>query len=1500
MRWVRRVALGALALVVLALLIACAALVFLHTERGGRLARDQLLGPVNETLSGALEVGAVSVRGPRVVLTDVVLRDPDGEVVAEIDVVELKAGLGALFRKTVHVELLRLVRPGLYVVQDEEGTNLQRALEPREPKPDKPADAERKGERSMNVVVDALIVEDGRVTYEQRGAAAQRHVALDDLQLRSTLSLLDGGDDLSAELEARATLQEPHPGPLELRATASGEGERRTLQLDFSAAGGELAGGATLKGPEDFEARVERLLLPPELVRAFVPNYRLVAPLRGNGSATRTGKKIRGEVHLSGGSARIDGRGDFDLETFRSSGVQLDARDVDLSQLVEDGPKSDLHLSLEGRGGGRTVEAAEGSLRLHAPTSRIAGSRFGPIDIDAEANGGVLTLRKMDVQLPGVRLGASGQASEERVSLQGRLVAEDLAKLGKAFGRLAGPKGIPMQGSGAATLRVSGPVRAPRVFLTGRFPTLSYDKNRARDVRVRVDLPNAQRPLAGNARVDVRADAATLGEKRLECPALVLTTSGGAVALDARVGGFLELFVAARGEADADGRGLGLQSLVLRYPEARWSLERPARLRFDEQRAAVDELALRSGEQRLSVDLEKTKRRLAASLQLENFDLARLPKALVDPALQLGGTLSVDAQASGRPDSPAITARVALENGQVRQYRGLSLSLDAGWAERRARGRLQGSGIGIRADGEFDLPVEALQTGRRVPVRAQLALDDFSIEKVTAELGRPVPVRGVVGGTLQLRGTARDPELRVELRGREIVYEGQPPVDLEMVLRTDERGRIAARLDAISEERPGFVELDTRWTLGRLLRHPPTAEQFLRAPVALAARFDRFPLPLPMGKPTLDAEVNLRGAPIALRGVADIAVAGLATGDFPPVDAHARVELDGKAIAIDTEIEQSTKTLLRAQARVEGTIARLRDPKKLPRARWSLEGEWGPLELMELQLLGKHKPPLPGEDPAPLLTGITRGRIDARGTLEDPTVEIEATVHGLGSAQATALGDISVRYRYADALSVFAAHLLSGVDGTMAMSGRVPLELSWSRVQEGLPWRTAPLEVKLDATAFNPTFLSGVSPKLLRIEGIVDARVDVRGSVAVPDVQGQFEWKEGALALAGSGEYRDLHLLVRGTHERIVLEELTAKAGDGNARLSGEAVREGEQQLRLAMKAQLKEFPLTVEDQLAATLSLDGDAKGTASLSEIDVDLTLDEARLELPPSARKELQKLDPPQDVVFLRHGKPLDENGRGVGGSGSAGAPDTREIRVRVNGPRNLWVEGDDLNVEIGLSEDFRLNMREEPEVFGDVKVIRGRLDVFGRRFDLERDSKVTFTGPPLAPRVEGVALHPNEREEVTVTLRVTGTAEDLKFETRSDPPLSETEIYTLLATGRRTLRPGTASSGSGNPAVSVLGGIAAAQLKRGIEEVVPLDVLAIEPGERGVAGTRVEAGTYIGDRLYLGIQSQLGAQHEKDENHNQLNVEYQLWKRWMLEVEYGDARQGSADLLWRKQY
>ena len=157
-------------------------------------------------------------------------------------------------------------------------------------------------------------------------------------------------------------------------------------------------------------------------------------------------------------------------------------------------------------------------------------------------------------------------------------------------------------------------------------------------------------------------------------------------------------------------------------------------------------------------------------------------------------------------------------------------------------------------------------------------------------------------------------------------------------------------------------------------------------------------------------------------------------------------------------------------------------------------------------------------------------------------------------------------------------------------------------------------------------------------------------------------------------------------------------------------------------------------------------------------------------------------------------------------------------------------------------------------------------------------------------------------VFVTIR--GQGKEFTIKPTSEPPLPETEIYTLLATGRRTLRAGSGASMNQGQVASVLGSLLASQARKALAAKLPLDVLSIEAGEEGLTDARLEVGKYLTDNLYLGYRGRLGSPQNQSstrrENNNAVRLEYQFSPRWSLEGEYGDAQQGGADVIWSKDY
>jgi hypothetical protein len=100
------------------------------------------------------------------------------------------------------------------------------------------------------------------------------------------------------------------------------------------------------------------------------------------------------------------------------------------------------------------------------------------------------------------------------------------------------------------------------------------------------------------------------------------------------------------------------------------------------------------------------------------------------------------------------------------------------------------------------------------------------------------------------------------------------------------------------------------------------------------------------------------------------------------------------------------------------------------------------------------------------------------------------------------------------------------------------------------------------------------------------------------------------------------------------------------------------------------------------------------------------------------------------------------------------------------------------------------------------------------------------------------------------------------------------------------------------VSVLGGVLTERIQKSLS--LPVDFLLIQPGVEGFTGTRIQTGRQVTERFFLGLQTQVGADVPLGQNRNQLEMEYQLNRRLLLKLEYGDARVGLFDLLWRKRY
>ncbi|GHG94339.1 translocation/assembly module TamB domain-containing protein [Comamonas sp. JC664] len=1562
-RWGRRVLWGLLGLVGLIVLLVAGALVFATTPRGEAFLVEKGLALANEQFSGRLELGRLDLSLGGVILEDLKLYDPEGELVAEIARVDVRARLAGLVRQHVDLPSARIERPRLYLAQDERGLNLTRALEPRTPSPEKPPS----GRGSLVLDLRELVLQDGYVDFRQElPEGGERQVRLEDLDARGSARFAAATVGVGANLDATAQLTRPVTGPVKLNLKARGEENAFQGDVGLALAGLLLdASGSAQLPPEtppgtppgDLKASLvlRRLTAPPELLKTFVPTWPLLVPVSAEGTAGLDGDAAQVDVSAKAASATLSVKGGLDLERMMTDGLAVKARDVDLSELMAQGPKTRISADLDAKGGGTSLESAEGEVKLTVSPSEYLGQPLGPVELEASAKEGRYSLMRLRMLAPGVALQAKGHGTAESIQLNGGLTAGNLALLSQMLAKLMPGTVAPMAGNGTLDFSVKGPLRTPAVKVDGGFPALRYGDVVAQDLALKLEMPNATQPLTSNATLVVARLRA--GGRDLRDVAVTLATQERNLDASVRVQGDAELGLTMKGQVDKNGQGLGIRELALFWPEATWTLQQPTHVGFGGGNVEVaPPLVLASEGQTLSLQGSMRGQRIAARVELGAFDLARLPAAFVPESLGLGGTLTGHAAASGTMARPDAEVDIRLEDGRAQGYEGLQSELKARYVKDRATGTLTAGLPVARLAAEFDVPVQAVLKRRRDTLSLRVNLESLDVAGVMKLAGQPESASGKLAGTLTVEGSARDPLLDLTLRGQDVRYEVPPPgfslpkplaFELRAVSNREDQ-KLSARLDVQGLSPQTYVAVRTPYTLGGLITQPPTPDEVFSTVLGVEARVTELPLTLLQGMSgvqqpggTVSAQLDFEGSVLVPQATLRVKADAVTMNGLPPMNGQLSVVGNERDVKLTLAAQRQDGPLAQLTARLDAPLGALQDREVYGHIPFDIVGRVGPVPLQELPGLATPPAAVARGAPPPEggrskgIQGVLAMELGARGTLDTPQLELTAGVQGLGMGN-TGLGQVRLNYAYKDTRSRFDLLFTEPGGGTLLVNGGLGMDVSLPAITRGLQTDTAPVEVALKARDFNPAFLSGTVEMLRSIGGILQADASLAGTLGKPTFNGSLEWKDGKLGVMGMGEYRDIQLALKASRESLAITTLSANAGNGWMRLNSPltAVRNvrGEYDVSSPGTSDpplvLRNFPIIVDDQLMALVSLRGKVEGTVSPRLINLrNVAIPEATIELPEAKRKDLQPLERPGDVVLVRNGEPLDRKKRKEAQTPPAAAPGTAQggggppaegaaaakagteesesrpmvVWMNVNAPRNLWVKGSDINAELGLSDDFRVEYTDVARLFGEVRVLRGRVDVLGRRFDIQRDSQVRFTGPPATPYINVTAEHRNDNAQVTVFVTIRGQGREITLKPTSDPPLPESEIYTLLATGRRTLERGSgASMNASAQAASVVGSLVANEARKALAAKLPLDVVSIEAGDSGIAGTKLEVGTYVTDKIYVGYTGRVGANLQQGENANAVRFEYQLGTRWSLEGQYGDARSGGLDLIWTNQY
>jgi len=318
LKWVRRILLGTLVLVVL---VVGAAVVTTNTAWFRAWLREQAVVAANGALVGDVSIGALdgslwselTIRDVRITL--------DGEEVLSVPAVRLAWTPMALFSGRVAVTAVEITDPVVRATEDADGDwGIAKALS-LEPPEQEAVEGVATGEQSAGlpvvVSIPAAELTGGHLVVKQAGEAA-RVYDVEQLHLDAGVELVGAGvDAVLRDLSLRLVTAGAPPVDLVVAGAYDAEDAdhiRITIdKLDLTSPDSSVHATATVTDLDALalEATVDIVKLSSPEMQALIPDYPLVADLSGTLTATGSKAALKANGELAAADARIgiDGSG---------------------------------------------------------------------------------------------------------------------------------------------------------------------------------------------------------------------------------------------------------------------------------------------------------------------------------------------------------------------------------------------------------------------------------------------------------------------------------------------------------------------------------------------------------------------------------------------------------------------------------------------------------------------------------------------------------------------------------------------------------------------------------------------------------------------------------------------------------------------------------------------------------------------------------------------------------------------------------------------------------------------------------------------------------------------------------------------------------------------------------------------------------------------------------------------------------------------------------------
>ena len=490
------------------------------------------------------------------------------------------------------------------------------------------------------------------------------------------------------------------------------------------------------------------------------------------------------------------------------------------------------------------------------------------------------------------------------------------------------------------------------------------------------------------------------------------------------------------------------------------------------------------------------------------------------------------------------------------------------------------------------------------------------------------------------------------------------------------------------------------------------------------------------------------------------------------------------------------------------------------------------------------------------------------------------------------------------------------------------------------------VDIQVESSPIDLALIQGFTSYLTNVAGTLQANFKVTGSGYDPHLDGAIEVKNGAFQVPDLGtSYTGLDTRIDLTPEAVNIAEMHITDNHGSPlAIGGQLAVHGRDVGNVQVTLTSHDFKVIDNDlgnvRLDTDLRLTGELRAPKLEGSLDLNTgTLDVAKILEEISNRPysrtatELPKEDAATAEARVRGNAeiPADADARKPG-SGADAAPNTSRVAqetsdqlnaqvsavpptpslfdsltldVALGVPDDLILKGQglkapgggvgigDVNVTVGGMIQVEKAPGDVVRLRGDIKTVRGSYTFQGRRFDFQREGRIQFIGTDEIDPVLDLEAR-RLISGVEAFIRIQGTMRQPELSFRSNPPLEEADVLSLIIFNQPVNQLGEGQQASlAQRAGDLAGGYLASGLARSIGSALNLSEFELKAVDENSSGPSVTIGQQIGKNLFFRMRQAFG-----DVQATEFILEYQINNFLRLQATGAETSGGSSRVQFQR--